>query len=105
VGIQFVFTLIFDEEGRIVSFASVVEQRADAHQHAVRADGFGGLLRQVGYQQAVLVRPGSVAQDVLQQWMVRTGDVQQLQRGGNIQDLGHHVLEQEGKAACGKSID
>jgi hypothetical protein len=35
-----------------------MKERAHAHQQAVRADGFGGLLSQVGNEQAVLVRAG-----------------------------------------------
>jgi len=47
-----------------------VVERPHADEHRVRADALGGLLRQVGDLQAVLIRPRGVAQDELQQRMI-----------------------------------
>ncbi len=89
--------LVFDEEGCVFGFANVVEQRADAGQQLVRADGFGGLLGQVGDLQTVLVGAGRISQEILQERKFGAGDFQQVQGGGESQRLRQEILSQQGK--------
>src|SRR5579859_4528098 len=97
--------LVFHKKLRVKRFASIVVQGANAREHGVGANALGGLLSQVRYLQAVLVRAGGAAQDVAQQRMIRPRELDQLQAGGYVEHIAQGEEAGQGQRGRQGAVD
>ena len=95
------FALVLGKVLRLGGLADIVKERADAAEQRVGADGVGGVLGQIGHDQAVVVGAGRFHLRAMQQRMVVIRQFQQGDVGGPLEEAFQH-REQAGNGHAGK---
>ena len=87
--------LVFLEIQGALELADVVEIRARAGQQGVAAHGLGGGLGQIGHDDAVVIRARRLNQQAAQQGMVGIAQLQELCRGGQVEEGLHQRVQRD----------
>ena len=93
--------LVFYEEEGILGFSDVVVEGPNSREESIRANSLRGLLGQICDLEAVLVCPGRGSQEVLEQGIIRPGELQEAQRCDQAQDRCDDEGDQEGNSRRG----
>ena len=80
----------------LASLPDVVVVGGDAHQQRVGADGLGGAFGEVAHHERVVVRAGGLEEQPAQQRLRRVGQLEQLERGGEAEEVAQHGERADG---------